>query len=150
MLATIVSTFVGIVATWYFAFRYYKRSLESMPSWIGPDFIKQLKDILAKNPADIEWTTQQVLALYRNTFFAGSRNPTIHDVRYCTSCGSQKLELIFWDVGMGIHDYVLECTECHSRIASIDSDEVSKEQLELLQTRFGPAHYERAPRSELN
>jgi hypothetical protein len=100
---------VGAVASWGIAYYYFKRANKETPEWFS---ISNLKEILTKNPEDVDWTARQVVQLYnRKVFDESSSDPLQY--KCCPKCGSENLDKSSLDDHA--HDksyYLISCKKC--------------------------------------
>lgn len=99
---------LGAFASWGISHYYYNRGNREVPRWLLPG----IKEILAKNPDDIDWTAKQIVNLYNDKIFnLGLSDPL--PFNYCPKCGSDKLKhSSFTDEKRDNVYYSVECGEC--------------------------------------
>ncbi|HBF12042.1 MAG TPA: hypothetical protein DDW49_01420, partial [Deltaproteobacteria bacterium] len=71
-----------------------------------------IKEILIKNPADIDWTAEQIINLYRqSTFDSESDDPLPYT--HCPQCGSEELNRgMHTDNERDENYFVITCKKC--------------------------------------
>jgi len=109
MITNLIFFAIGAIVSWSIAFYYYKRSSKETPKWFS---VENLKEILVKNPSDIDWTARQIVQLYNEKVFDyHSSDPLPYTC--CPRCGSEDLEKSsHQDYERDEFYYVIGCKEC--------------------------------------
>ena len=114
-----------------------------MPKWIDREFVSGLKEILVRNPSDIDWTANQIVQMFYNVVQSGQIEPTITDFKFCPKCGAGSLKLVRI-VQEDYHTMGLLCKECKWLFPHKDDWAYLSENLKnILVDRYGePERYD--------
>src|SRR3989344_5168430 len=112
MIEAIIFFILGAIISWVISWYFYNLSNKETPDWFGADGVETLKELLAKNPDDLEWTAKQIVNLYKNKIFnLGSSDPL--PFNYCPECGSNELKNSSSTDREGDNVYYfIECKKC--------------------------------------
>ena len=111
VLLLLIGAALGGLISWYISKYWSNVSSKETRDWVQTDLVKSIKDILVKKPQDVDWTTEQIVALYRQSTFKGKIQPKIADINHCAKCGNTKLQYDFYRKH-GLKAYALRCSEC--------------------------------------
>ena len=101
---------LGAAISWGISHYYYKRGNQETPGWFS---VERIKELLAKNPEDIDWTARQIVDLYNKKVFDDSSSDPL-PFNCCPLCGSERLERAMHSDADGDEDYfIISCKECH-------------------------------------
>lgn len=78
---------LGSLVTFFVTAYFYKRQSNETPTWFS---LSSIKEILAKNPNDINWSAKQIVNLFKKKVYKESDEPLPYN--YCPECGSSKLK----------------------------------------------------------
>lgn len=102
-LTVLLPLILGALITWVVSWFYYRKQTSETPAWFTEEAIKV---ILKQHPENLDWTTDQILKLYKNKIHGSD------DIPYgvCPECGSDAIKhsLSFDEV----HDDEYEDHEC--------------------------------------
>ena len=109
MTETVISFVLGAAISWGISHYYYYRGNRETPSWFSTE---NLKEILTKNPEDVDWTARQIVKLYnKNVFDESSSDPL--PFRACPKCGSENLKRSSHNDYQNDESYfVISCNQC--------------------------------------
>lgn len=134
----IILLFVGAILggciSWYISKYWSDKSSKEVPEWVEANLVKSIKHVLIKRPDDVEWTSQQIVELYKQSLYKGSNDPSISDVNHCAECGSKKLYFHFFRV-YGGKVYSLFCSECNWKFLDKRED-IPDEELSLIRKTY--------------
>jgi predicted nucleic-acid-binding Zn-ribbon protein len=109
MVEAIIFFICGAIISWGISHYYYQRSNQETPDWFS---VSSIKEILTKNPDDIDWTAQQIVNLYNKKVFNNHSSDPL-PFNFCPKCGSEKLERSTHDDHERDKSYFLiSCKEC--------------------------------------
>lgn len=99
----------GGVVSWVISQYYYVRANKEKPDWLTAE---NLKEILAKNPNDLDWTAQQIIQLYESKIMSEDSSAPMPYSR-CPQCGSDKLRRqTALDHKSDTVYYLISCDKC--------------------------------------
>lgn len=107
MIESITFFILGSSLSWLVLRYYYKLGDKQTPSWFS---LEKIKDILTKNPENIDWTAKQIVNLYNNKI---SDDSCPVGYKFCPRCGSDNLDGdTFNDYDADEIYYILSCRDC--------------------------------------
>lgn len=125
---------IGGFTSWYISKFWSQKSSKETPEWVNTDLVKSIKDVLAKRPEDVDWTTKEIVKLYRNSVYKDAENPKISDINHCADCGNENLTYHFYRV-YGSKTYSVRCEECKWSFMD-NREDIAKEELDLVRSKF--------------
>lgn len=136
-----IGAVLGGVISWYISKFWTEKSSKEKPEWVDAELVKSIKEVLVKRPQDVDWTSRQIVSLYRQSLQGGSKSPRIGEIKHCAECGNEKITHKFFRYS-GMKVYTLRCDECSWAFVDPRED-IPEAELSAVRHRFegysGPA-----------
>ena len=100
---------LGALVSFGVSFYYYKRGSLEKPEWFS---VENIKEILTKNPEDVDWTARQIVELYNNKIYEKD-SPDPLPYNCCPRCGSERLKKSsYQDEQRDAFYFLIGCEDC--------------------------------------
>jgi predicted nucleic-acid-binding Zn-ribbon protein len=100
---------LGALISWGISHYYYHRGNKEVPAWFS---VENIKEILAKNPEDINWTAKQIVGLYNKKVIDEKSSDPL-PFNFCPKCGSENLKRsMHEDYEHDESYYLISCEKC--------------------------------------